>query len=68
MHPTTFWAIVGTLLGVIFALIGVIYWSLRREDERLARNIHELRGEMSPLKLWVAVIRERLNLGADRED
>ena len=68
MAPTIFWSVVGTLLGVIFALIGVIYWSLRREDERLARNIHELRGEMSPLRLWVAVIRERLNLGSDREE
>lgn len=43
MDPTAFWTVVGILLGVIFALIGVIYWSLRSEDGRLAKNIHGLR-------------------------
>lgn len=59
--------IIGILLGVIFALIGVIYWSLRREDERLAKNIHELRGTVAPLTLWVGVIREKLKLGSDKD-
>lgn len=63
--PDWVWWLVGTSLGVIFALIGVIYWSLRREDERNAKNIHELRGQISPITLWVAVIREKLGLGKD---
>ncbi len=61
---TTRW-LVGAALGVICALIGVIYWSLRREDERLAKNIHALRGQVSPIALWIAVIREKLKLGDD---
>ncbi len=66
MNELALWAI-GILVGVIFTLIGVIYWSLRREVARLAKNIHELRGQMSPLTLWVAVIREKLKLGGDDE-
>lgn len=62
MDPLTLW-IIGTLLGVVFTLIGVIYWSLRKEVERLAKNIHNLRADVSPLSLWVAVIRERLGIG-----
>ncbi len=61
MEPLTLW-IIGILLGVIFTLIGVIYWSLRSEVARLAKNIHQLRGEVSPLSLWVAVIREKMGL------
>ncbi len=61
MDPLTLW-IIGILLGLVFSLIAVIYWSLRREVERLAKNIHNLRADMSPLALWVAVIREKLGL------
>lgn len=60
--PEWVWWLLGTCLGVIFALIGVIYWMLRCEDERNAKNIHELRGTVAPLALWVAVIREKLGL------
>lgn len=65
--PEWVWWLLGICLGVIFALIGVIYWMLRREDERNAKNIHELRGTVAPLTLWVAVIREKLGLGSDRD-
>lgn len=65
--PEWVWWLLGICLGVIFALIGVIYWALRREDERNAKNIHDLRAQMSPLTLWVAVIREKLGLGSDRD-
>ncbi len=61
MDQLTLW-IIGILLGLVFSLIAVIYWSLRREVERLAKNIHQLRGDLSPLALWVAVIREKLGL------
>ncbi len=65
--PEWVWWLLGTCLGVIFALVGVIYWALRREYERNAKNIHALRGDMAPLTLWVAVIRERLGLGSDKD-
>lgn len=65
--PDWVWWLVGILLGVIFTLIGVIYWSLRAEVARLAKNIHELRGQISPILLWMAVIREKLGVGNDDE-
>lgn len=63
--PTWVWWLLGICLGVIFSLVGVIYWSLRAEVARLAKNIHDLRGQISPITLWVAVIREKLGMGND---
>lgn len=60
--PPWVWWLLGVCLGVIFALIGVIYWSLRREDERNAKNIHDLRAQISPMALWVQMIRDKLGL------
>lgn len=41
--PEWVWWLLGMCLGVISALVGVIYWSLKAEDQRMARNIHGLR-------------------------
>ncbi len=33
--------------------------ALEQQDERHARNIHALRGQISPLSLWVQIFKER---------
>jgi hypothetical protein len=63
MDAETLRWIAGAALGLICALIGVIYWLLRRDIDRIAKNLHALRGEVSPVVLWVAVIREKLGMG-----
>lgn len=55
--------VAGVGLGVIFALVGVIYGLLRAEDKRLARNQHELRNHVGRLAMWLEVVRSKLGLG-----
>lgn len=52
--PDWVWWLLGICLGVIFALVGVIYWSLRHEDQRMARNIHVLRTIVQRIVLTLA--------------
>lgn len=63
MDAETFRWIAGVALALICTLIGVIYWSLRRDIERIAKNVHDLRAQMSPLSLWIAVIKQKLGMG-----
>ncbi len=65
MGPGTAWAIVGILLGVIFALIGVIYWSLRKEDDRHAKNVHGLRTVVQRIILTLAAKGIMVKTGED---
>lgn len=46
-------------VGLIAALIGVIYGLLRSEDKRLSRNIHELRNAVHELAIQVATWAKR---------
>lgn len=39
----------GLLFGILAALIGVLYWDLRKEDTRLAKNIHGLRDQQQKI-------------------
>lgn len=71
------WACIGWLLrwaqrhssvchrepGEILARIGARMDGAEHELGRLAKNIHALRNDMSPIALWVAQIRERLRMG-----
>jgi hypothetical protein len=57
----------GIAIGVVLSLIGVVFWMVWAEVKRLAKNIHELRGQVAPLSLWVAVIKEKLRIGDDDE-
>lgn len=55
---TARWA-AGIAFGAIFALIGIIYWSLRSEDKRNSKNLHALRNEVQRIAMQVARLLKR---------
>ena len=55
-------AIAWVLFGLVCSLIGVIYWLLRRDIDRVAKNVHDLRSQVGPNSIWIEVIREKLGI------
>lgn len=55
------WA-AGIVMAMLVALVALAYRNLKQETERNAKNIHDLRGQMSPVALWVEVLKERVEM------
>lgn len=47
-------AVIGILVVIALGLVGIIYGLLRGEDQRLARNIHDLRNLVNAIVLTLA--------------
>lgn len=44
----------GIALAIISSLIGVIYWSMRSDNKRHAKNIHNLRNTVQAIIMTLA--------------
>lgn len=47
-------AVIGILIAIVIALVGIIYGLLRAEDKRIARNVHGLRNTVQSIIMTLA--------------